>query len=149
MISASLEEAVPPEKEAVGSEDRAGMADDDDTGLNKRHSSIGKSKNLPGGGMGFGNLINANILAEKKLKKVHHDEKKEKKDKPEEKNVFTDVGKGEATGKAKAPLVRQHFPSLHWTVQKRIFMKIKKKIMKDKPVKIQSNLFLMPYTCPE
>jgi len=58
--------------------------------------------------MGFGNLINPNILAEKKLKKVHHDEKK---DKSEEKNVHTDVGKSEETGKTKTPLVRQHFPS--------------------------------------
>ena len=56
--------------------------------------------------MGFGNLINPNILAEKRLKKVHHDEKK---DKLEEKNLHSDVGKGEVTGKAKTPLVRQHF----------------------------------------
>ena len=56
--------------------------------------------------MGFGNLINPNILAEKRLKKVHHDEKK---DKPEEKNVLTDVGKGEVTGKTKTPLVRLYF----------------------------------------
>lgn len=105
LIPAFLEEAVPPEKEASGSEDRAGMADDDDSGANKRHSGLGKPKSLFGGGMGFGNLINPNILAEKRLKKVHHDEKK---DKPEEKNVPTDVGKGEVTGKTKTPsLVRQ------------------------------------------
>ena len=55
--------------------------------------------------MGFGNLI---ILAEKRLKEVHHDKKK---DKPEEKNVLTDVRRGEVTGKTKTPLVRQHFPS--------------------------------------
>ena len=91
-----------------GSEDKAGTGDDDDSGLNRRHSSIGKSKNLLGGGMGFGNLINPNILAEKRLKKVHHDEKK---DKPEGKNVLTDVGKGEVTGKAKSSLVRQRFLS--------------------------------------
>ena len=106
-MSVFLEEAVPAEKEASASEDRAGAADDDDTGMNKRHSSIGKSKNLFGGGMGFGNLINPNILAEKRLKKVHHDEKK---DKPEEKTVHTDAGKGEVTGKTKTPLVRQRFP---------------------------------------
>lgn len=101
-------EAVPPEKEASGSEDRAEMADDDDTGLNKRHSSTGKMKNLLGGGMGFGNLINPNILAEKRLKKVHHDEKK---DKPEEKNVLTDIGKGEVTGKTKTSLGTKSRPA--------------------------------------
>lgn len=107
LISAFLEEALAPEKEAVGGEERAGATEDDDAGINKRHSSIGKSKNLLGGGMGFGNLINPNILAEKKLKKVHHDEKKEKKEKSEEKNIPSDTGKGAATGKTKAPLVSQ------------------------------------------
>ena len=53
--------------------------------------------------MGFGNLINANILAEKKLKKVHPDEKKEKKDKFEERNVSAEPSKTVAA--AKAPLV--------------------------------------------
>ena len=94
-----LEEAAPPEKEASGS---------DDIGLSKIHSRIGKSKNLLEGGMGFGNLINPNILAGKRLKKVHLDKKM---DKPEEKNVLTDVGKGEVTGKTKTPLVRHHLPS--------------------------------------
>ena len=60
--------------------------------------------------MGFGNLVNPNILAEKRLKRVQHDEKKEKKDKPEEKNTPTEAGKAAtaAAGKTKAPLVRQH-----------------------------------------
>lgn len=101
------------------------MADDDDSGANKRHSGLGKPKSLFGGGMGFGNLINPNILAEKRLKKVHHDEKK---DKPEEKNVPTDVGKGEVTGKTKTPsLVRQHF-----------FHEAKKQFMKNKPAKMHT-----------
>lgn len=100
-------------------EDRAGTADDEDTGLDKRHSSIGKSKHLFGGGMGFGNLINAGILAEKKLKKVHHDEKK---DKHAEKSAFNDVGKSEVSGKPKTNLVRQDFLNLHWTKPK-IFLK--------------------------
>ena len=112
-FSSFLEEELPREKGASGSEDRAATAGDDDSGLEKRHSSIGKSKNLFGGGMGFGNLVNPNILAEKRLKKVHHDETKEK---PEEKNVLTDVGKSEVTGKTKTALVRQRFPSLHWTI---------------------------------
>ena len=115
LISALLEEALPLKKEAPGSDDRAGTVDDDDSGLDKRHSSIGKSKHLFGGGMGFGNLINAGILAEKKLKKVHRDEKKYK---HEEKNAFTDVGKSEVTGKPKTNLVRQDFLSLHWTKPK-------------------------------
>ena len=110
-----FEEELPREKEASGSEERAATAGDDDSGLEKRHSSIGKSKNLFGGGMGFGNLVNPNILAEKRLKKVHHDETK---DKPEEKNVLTDVGKGEVTGKTKTALVGQHFLSLHLTITK-------------------------------
>lgn len=84
--------------------------------------------------MGFGNLINAGILAEKKLKKVHHDEKK---DKHEEKNAFTDVGKSEVTGKPKTNLVRQDFLSLHWTKPK-INSKLKKQFMKVKPVMIHS-----------
>ena len=120
---------MPPEKEVSGSEDRAGTADDDDTGLNKRHSSIGKSKNLLGGGMGFGNLINPNILAEKRLKKVHHDEKK---DKPEEKNVLTDVGKGEVTGKTKTPLVDYIF------LKKKNLHEAKKQFIKNKPAKIHT-----------
>ena len=57
--------------------------------------------------MGFGNLISADILAEKRLKKVHHDEKKEKKDKPEERNVPAEPSKAAATAKGKAPVVRQ------------------------------------------
>ena len=55
--------------------------------------------------MGFGNLISADILAEKRLKKVHHDEKKEKKDKPEERNVPAEPNKAAATAKGKAPVV--------------------------------------------
>lgn len=108
-MSASLEEVAAPEKEAVGGEEKAGAAaDDDDSGMDKRHSSIGKSsKHLFGGGMGFGNLINADILAEKRLKKVHHDEKKpEKKEKAsEEKNIPTAASKSTAVGKTKALLV--------------------------------------------
>lgn len=74
------------------------MVDDDDFGANKRYFGLGKSKNLFGGGMGFGNLINFNIFVEKRFKKVYYDEKK---DKLEEKNVFIDVGKGEVIGKIK------------------------------------------------
>lgn len=111
LMSASLEEVTAPEKEAVGGEEKPGAAaaaaDDDDSGMNKRHPSAGKSsKHLFGGGMGFGNLINADILAEKRLKKVHHDEKKpEKKEKASEENVPTASSKGTAIGKTKAPLV--------------------------------------------
>lgn len=99
------------EKEPPVSQGRTGAAavEDDDTGINKRHSSTGKAKQLPGGGMGFGNLINANILAEKKLKKVHPDEKKEKKDKFEERNVSAEPSKTVAA--AKAPLGAKSRPA--------------------------------------
>ena len=51
---------------------------DQEDGDNKRHSGILPSKKLPGGAVGFGNLINPDMLA-KRLNKVHHDEKKEEK----------------------------------------------------------------------
>ena len=92
------------EKEPTVSHGRLGVAvlEDHDAGINKRHSGVEKAKQLPGGGMGFGNLVNPDILA-KKLKKVHHDEKKEKKDKLEDKNVPAEPSKTAAT--AKAPFV--------------------------------------------
>ena len=84
------------------------MAGDDGIRLNKRHSSRarGKSKNS-GGRMEFGNLANPNFVVDLRLKKVHHDKKK---DKLEEENVLTDGGKSEVTGKTITPLVRHHFP---------------------------------------
>ena len=86
------------------------MIDEEDTGITKRHSSFGAAaKKLPGGGMGFGNLINPNILAEKKLKKVHHDEKKEKKGKSELEENSAPVT--EPSKKTKAPVVRKHCTS--------------------------------------
>ena len=90
-----------------------GLIDEEDTAI-KRTSSIGAAaKKLPGGGMGFGNLINPNILAEKKLKKVHHDDKREKKSKPEEKSSVPPAEPNKSpTVKTKAPVVRKHFTSL-------------------------------------
>ena len=74
----------------------------------KRFPSVGaSSKKLPGGGMGFGNLISADILAEKRLKKVHHDDKKEKKEKSSV--LHTEPSKSPPTKKTKAPVaVRKH-----------------------------------------
>ena len=86
------------------------MIDEEETGITTRHSSIGAAaKKLPGGGMGFGNLINPNILAGKKLKKVHHDEKREKKGKPEEENSVpsTEPPSKPSTVKTKTPVVRK------------------------------------------
>lgn len=42
--------------------------------------------------MGFGNFFNFDIFV-KKFKKVYYDEKKEKKDKFEDKNVFVELSK--------------------------------------------------------
>ena len=101
-------EAVVPEKETISPEHVDGTTDEEEPEM-KRHSSIGAaSKKLPGGGMGFGNLINPNILAEKKLKKVHHDEKREKKAKPEEKSSVTTTEPSKPTTvKTKTPVVRK------------------------------------------
>lgn len=84
---------------------------DEEENVMKRTSSIGAAaKKLPGGGMGFGNLINPNILAEKKLKKVHHDDKREKKSKPEEKSSIPRAEPSKpSTVKTKAPVVRKLF----------------------------------------
>ena len=57
--------------------------------------------------MGFGNLISADILAEKRLKKVHHDDKKEKKEKSSV--LHAEPSKSPSTVKTKAPAtVRKH-----------------------------------------
>ena len=106
-------EAALPAKEVPSSENVDGFFDEEEVEV-KRHPSVGASaKKLPGGGMGFGNLINANILAEKKLKKVHHDVKGEKKAKPEEKGSVTSAEPSKpSTTKTKAPaLVKKHFLS--------------------------------------
>lgn len=42
--------------------------------------------------MGFGNFVNFDMFV-KKFKKVYYDEKKEKKDKFEDKNVFVELSK--------------------------------------------------------
>ena len=57
--------------------------------------------------MGFGNLINHNnfILAEKKLKKVHQDEKRENKGKTEEAFVPTTEPSKPSLVKTKTPVV--------------------------------------------
>ena len=55
--------------------------------------------------MGFGNLINPNILAEKKLKKVHQDEKRENKGKTEETFVPTTEPSKPSLVKTKTPVV--------------------------------------------
>ena len=74
----------------------------------KRFPSVGaSSKKLPGGGMGFGNLISVDILAEQRLKKVHHDDKKEKKEKSSV--LHAELSKSPSTVKTKAPAaVRKH-----------------------------------------
>ena len=57
--------------------------------------------------MGFGNLINQNILAGKKLKKVHQDDRKETKSKTEEASASTSEPPSKSSfGKTKAPMVR-------------------------------------------
>ena len=82
-----------------------GLLDEEEAEI-KRSSSVGaSSKKLPGGGMGFGNLISADILAEKRLKKVHHDDKKEKSS-----VLHAEPSKSPSTVKTKAPAtVRKHF----------------------------------------
>ena len=73
----------------------------------KRSSSVGaSSKKIPGGGMGlYGNL--ADILAEKRLKKVHHDDKREKKEKSSV--LHAEPSMSPSTVKTKAPVaVRKH-----------------------------------------
>lgn len=78
-----------------------GLLDEEEAEI-KRSSSVGaSSKKLPGGGMGFGNLISADILAEKRLKKVHHDDKKEKKEKSSV--LHAEPSKSPSTVKTKAP----------------------------------------------
>ena len=74
----------------------------------KRFLSVGaSSKKLPGGGMGFGNLMSADILAEKRLKKVHHDDKREKKEKSSV--LHAEPSESPSTKKTKAPkTVRKH-----------------------------------------
>ena len=75
----------------------------------KRFPSVGaSSKKLPGGGMGFGNLISADILAEiRRLKKVHHDDKKEKNEKSSV--LHAEPSKSPSTKKTKASAaVRKH-----------------------------------------
>ena len=84
-----------------------GLLDEEEAEI-KRSSSVGaSSKKLPGGGTGFGNLISADILAEKTLKKVHHDDKREEKEKS---FVFhAEPSKSSSTVKTKAPVaVRKH-----------------------------------------
>ena len=78
----------------------------------KRSSSVGaSSKKLPGGGMGFGNLILADILAEITLKKVHHDDKREEKEKSSVPHA--EPSKSSSTVKTKAPVaVRNIVPKL-------------------------------------
>lgn len=101
-----VEDATPCEKKAAKNESVDGFIDEEEPGI-KRSSSIGAAaKKLPGGGMGFGNLINPNILAEKKLKKVHQDEKKETKSKTDEALAPTTESPSKPPfGKTKAPLV--------------------------------------------
>ena len=74
----------------------------------KRFPSVGaSSKKLPGGGMGFGSLISVGILAEKRLKKVHHDDKIEKNEKSSV--LLAEPRKSPSTKKTKAPAaVRKH-----------------------------------------
>ena len=74
----------------------------------KGSSSVGaSSKKLPRVGMGFGNLILADILAEKTLKKVHHDDKREEKEKSSV--LHAEPSKSSSTVKTKAPVaVRKH-----------------------------------------
>lgn len=95
-------EATAPSAEHVD-----GLLDEEEAEI-KRSSSVGaSSKKLPGGGMGFGNLISADILAEKRLKKVHHDDKKEKKEKSSV--LHAEPSKSPSTVKTKAPAtVRKH-----------------------------------------
>ena len=74
----------------------------------KRFPSVGaSSKKLPGGVMGFGSLISVGILAEKGLKKVHHDDKIEKNEKSSV--LLAEPRKSPSTKKTKAPVaVRKH-----------------------------------------
>ena len=95
------------EATAPSAEHLDGLLDEEEPEI-KRSSSVGaSSKKLPGGGMGFGNLISADILAEKRLKKVHHDDKKEKKEKSSV--LHAEPSKSPSTVKTKAPAtVRKH-----------------------------------------
>ena len=101
-----VEDSTPPEKKTVKNEYGDGLIDEEEPGI-KRSSSIGAAaKKLPGGGMGFGNLINQNILAGKKLKKVHQDDRKETKSKTEEASAPTSEPPSKSSfGKTKAPMV--------------------------------------------
>jgi len=102
-------EAAPSEKETASSEHLDGTLENEEPETKRRSSFGAAAKKLPGGGMGFGNLINPNILAEKKLKKVHHDER-DKKGKPEEKkSVPASEPSKPSTVKTKAPAVRKEF----------------------------------------
>lgn len=101
-----VEDSTPSEKKTVKNEYGDGLIDEEEPGI-KRSSSIGAAaKKLPGGGMGFGNLINQNILAGKKLKKVHQDDRKETKSKTEEASASTSEPPSKPSfGKTKAPMV--------------------------------------------
>ncbi|XP_068755634.1 uncharacterized protein [Montipora capricornis] len=99
-------ETSPLEKKTTRNEvvDGLHVNDDEESGI-KRSSNFGAAaKKLPGGGMGFGNLINPNILAEKKLKKVHQDEKRENKGKTEEAFVPTTEPSKPSLVKTKTPV---------------------------------------------
>lgn len=100
-------------KEATPRNEHVDGLIDEEENVMKRTSSIGAAaKKLPGGGMGFGNLINPNILAEKKLKKVHHDDKREKKSKPEEKSSVPRAEPSKpSTVKTKAPVSAKSRPA--------------------------------------
>ena len=101
-----VEDATPSDKKTGKNEYGDGLIDEEEIGI-KRSSSIGAAaKKLPAGGMGFGNLINQNILAGKKLKKVHQDDKKETKSKTEEALAPTSEPPSKSSfGKTKAPFV--------------------------------------------
>ncbi|XP_068698264.1 uncharacterized protein [Montipora foliosa] len=99
-------ETSPLEKKTTRNEVVGGLHvnDDEESGI-KRTSNFGAAaKKLPGGGMGFGNLINPKILAEKKLKKVHQDEKRENKGKTEEAFVSTTEPSKPSLVKTKTPV---------------------------------------------
>ncbi|XP_068755636.1 CD2-associated protein-like [Montipora capricornis] len=107
------EETSPLEKKTTRNEvvDGLHVNDDEESGI-KRSSSFGAAaKKLPGGGMGFGNLINPNILAEKKLKNVHEDEKRESKGKTEEAFVLTTKPSKPSLVKTKTPVSSKARPA--------------------------------------
>lgn len=107
-----VEDSTPSEKKTVKNEYGDGLIDEEEPGI-KRSSSIGAAaKKLPGGGMGFGNLINQNILAGKKLKKVHQDDRKETKSKTEEASAPTSEPPSKSSfGKTKAPMSAKARPA--------------------------------------